>query len=1204
MFRGIFLFEIEYRKSRPATYVYAIIIFFTCFLIIASPIQRAIGQTYPNAPYLIGLWTLIMSFIFTMITSAVMGVSIVRDFDHHTEGILFSYPIKKIDYLMGRFCGSFFVLVLINSAVVLGLMAGIVLGQYVPWEVAWRNKELLPFNLWHYLHPFLVLTVCNLFATGAIFFMVGALARNTIVIYTQGIILILLFNIGNTFLADQGPSALAALIDPFGVQAVVYYTRYWTSAEQNVKLIAFDGLILYNRLLWLGIGVASLAVTYYVFSFRTVRNLITDKIIKQIREEAPEQRPTDGIGRYSGKTGIYPVAQCLRLSIFYFKMIWKEIPFLAIVATGLLVLFINALKMNTMYGTSSYPTTYAVLNLMNSFSFFLLIIAILYTGELIWKDRSVNVNLIVDALPVSGFTSLAAKFIGMVLVYASLLLLLILGGVLVQAAYGHFRFDLPVYFGTLYTSTLSFLVVFTLFTIFIQVLVNNKFLGFAICVLFFLLQTVLSQLGIEHGLLRFASGTLGTFSDMNAYGHFVTPFAWFKIYWTAFSALLFSIAVVFAIRGHDAAVKMRLRSGKTRITRPLIIFSTSALGVFLFCGIYIYYNTSVISRFEGKNTLLERQSAYEKALVKNELLEHPKIVEASMTLEIFPATRNFNATGFYYLKNKSRKPIQEIHIQHNVREHLRVDYVKFDREAPLEKAFGEFGYFIYQLSQPLEPGDSLRMDFKESYRTKGFQETSSNTDIVFNGTFLSSNYFPSIGYNKNFELTDDDVRSQNHLPPKRSLRANDSKARETSLFGDDADRIRFDMIVGTEKDQIAVAPGRLKRTWEKNGRRYFHYVMDTPIANFYSVVSARYAVKREKWNGVDLEVYYHPGHEYNLDRMFESMKSSLAYHERNFSPYQYRQLRILEFPRYNAYAQSFPNSIPFSEGIGFILKVDDPEKDLDVAYYVTAHEVAHQWWGHQVMQADTKGSGMLSESLSQYSSLMVLKHEFPTEVIERYLRYELDAYLSGRATERGNEEPLRYAERQNYIHYNKASLVFYALQDYIGEENLNRALRAYVKEWAFKDPPYPTSDDLLGFIRKETPDSLRYLIHDLFETITLFENKTTHALYEEIPGGKFEMTIKTSTTKMRADSLGIERRIPMEDWIDIGIYATDELGKDKLIYLQKHKIVKEENTFVIQIGQKPSRAGIDPLHKLIDRHSNDNTMKAEQVVDIGNALGF
>ena len=297
----------------------------------------------------------------------------------------------------------------------------------------------------------------------------------------------------------------------------------------------------------------------------------------------------------------------------------------------------------------------------------------------------------------------------------------------------------------------------------------------------------------------------------------------------------------------------------------------------------------------------------------------------------------------------------------------------------------------------------------------------------------------------------------------------------------------------------------------------------------------------------------------------------------------------MEFPRYASFAQSFANTIPFSEGIGFIAKVDDPDKDIDYVYYVTAHEMAHQWWGHQVMEAGVKGNAMLSESMSQYSALMVLKHKFTPEIMERYLKYELDSYLNGRAFERKKEQPLEFVEGQGYIHYRKASLIFYALQDYIGEDSVNAAFRRYNKEWRFKDAPYPTSADLLKHIRKVTPDSLKYIIHDMFETITLFENKTDSSFYKELGKDKFEVTLKVSSEKFRADSTGTETNIPMSDWIDIGVYTKTKSDKDSLIYLKKHKITKKENKFKLIVKNKPRKAGIDPLHKLIDRHSDDNT---------------
>lgn len=1193
MLKEIFLFELSYRKKRAAHYIYFFIIFLLCYFAVASPIVSiggAVGQIKPNAPYVIAQMTLIMSFALMMITSAIMGVAIVRDFDHNTEAILFSTPMKKIHYLLGRFGGSFIVLILVYSGIWLGLMTGFAIGKFMPWEVDWKTKEILPFNAWTYFQPFLYYTVSNLFIMGSLFFMAGALGRKSIVIYTQGIILLILYSIADSFLADVEWKETAALLDPFGSQTFEYVTRYWTPAEKNTQLLPLEGVMLYNRLIWLSVGVGALVVTYYGFSFNVVRNSLLRKKPTPLTRDLPKSTDVSIPQSVQVINSVTYIKQLIKLSVFYFKTVIKEIPFIAILLTGMLLLIVEAFSMNKIYGTSSYPTTYSVVNLLDGFTLFFLIIAIFYSGELVWKERSVNFNLILDAMPMPSFVALLSKFFGLVFIYVGMLFVLILCGVTIQASYGYFKFELPIYFESLYTSTLSFLILYTLLAFFIQVLVNNKFLGFALCIVFFIIRGVLGELGLEHNLWRFASGNLGTFSDMNVYGHFVTPFSWFKLYWFALSMLLFVVAVVFSVRGSEAVMKMRWKTGKLRLNRSVLIFAFAVAAVFLFSGFYIYYNTTVVNKFVKSDDREDQQEQYELKLKKYEFLPQPRIVETKLKVDIYPYDRDFIAEGYYWLKNKTSNPIPEIHIQQSADEQVSIDYLKFSKEAKVKQTFDNFKYYIYELSTPLAPGDSIQMNFKTTFNTRGFEQGGSNTNVVFNGTFFNNQYFPSLGYNSDFELSDDDERKKRKLKEKeRMMDRNDSRGTAQNLLGDDADRIRFEMEMSTSGDQIAIAPGYLQKEWKKDGRNFFSYKMDAPMLNFYSMVSAKYAVKRDKWNDINLEIYYHAGHEYNLDKMMTGIKDALAYYSRNFSPYQYRQVRIMEFPRYATFAQSFANTIPFSEGIGFIAKVDDPEKDIDYVYYVTAHEVAHQWWAHQVAEAGVKGNAMLSESMSQYSALMVLKHKFTPEMLEKYLKYELDTYLGGRAFERKKEQPLEFVEGQGYIHYNKASLVFFALQDYIGEDSVNAAFRRYNATWKFKDAPYPTSADLLKEIKKVTPDSLKYIIHDMFETITMFENKTTEATYKELAKDNFEVTLKVSAEKMRADSTGLESPIAINDWIDIGVYGKNKVGKDSLLYLKKHKINQKENTFTIQVKSKPKRGGIDPLHKLIDRHSDDNS---------------
>jgi len=477
-----------------------------------------------------------------------------------------------------------------------------------------------------------------------------------------------------------------------------------------------------------------------------------------------------------------------------------------------------------------------------------------------------------------------------------------------------------------------------------------------------------------------------------------------------------------------------------------------------------------------------------------------------------------------------------------------------------------------------------------------------NNEIVENGTFIRNDYFPTLGYQPRNELQNRRDREDFGLPLTPRMRdRNDSLGIRTNVFGDDGDYIKFEVKLSTAHDQIALAPGRLVNAWEEEDRAHFYYKMERPMINFWSIVSARYVKMIKNMQIADistrdsvfsLEIYYHPGHEYNIERMMKGMRRSLAYYSKHYSPYQFLQLRIMEFPRYSYLAQSFANTIPFSEGLGFV--IDVKEHDIDMAFYITAHEVAHQWWGHQVLEANVRGSALLSESLSQYSALMVMKATYGEAMMQNYLKYELDQYLKGRASEDRNELPLALVANQNYIHYHKGAMAMYALQDYISEDSVNAALRRYCKDWGFRTDRYATSDILLDYFRDVTPDSLSNIIYDLFESITLYENRVINPSYKQV-SGLYEVNIPVSSRKYRVDSLGHENPVVIHDWIDIGIVGKAQNGEDTLLYLNKHLIDTSYTEIKVKVNSRPLQAGIDPINKLVDRNPEDNLARVIEV---------
>jgi hypothetical protein len=225
---------------------------------------------------------------------------------------------------------------------------------------------------------------------------------------------------------------------------------------------------------------------------------------------------------------------------------------------------------------------------------------------------------------------------------------------------------------------------------------------------------------------------------------------------------------------------------------------------------------------------------------------------------------------------------------------------------------------------------------------------------------------------------------------------------------------------------------------------------------------------------------------------------------------------------------------------------------------------------------------------------MVMEKEYGREKMRRFLKYELDNYLRSRGGELIEELPLLLVENQPYIHYRKGSLVTYALQDYIGEEAVNAALARYVKAVAFQEPPYTTSREFLSYIREAVPEEQGLLLEDLFETITLYDNRAAEATYEETDDGKYRVKLTVESKKLRATGEGVETEIPIDDFIDVAVFGSEEPGgpaEGKLLALEKRKVAGPQPVFEIVVDEEPVRAGIDPFNKLIDRNPEDNVTR-------------
>jgi ABC-2 type transport system permease protein len=1185
MFLKIARFELRYQIKNPVFWVAAVLFLLMTFGAMASETVQigAGGNIHKNSPVALTLIQANLSLFFMFVTTAFVANVVVRDDDTGFGPIIRSTPITRFQYLGGRFAGAASAAALAFLFIPLGLW----IGSVMPWVDA---ETLGPNRLSYYAFGFLVLGLPGLLITGAIFFTAATLTRSMMWTYVAVIVFFLawliLLGIGQ---AKPELRDTVALIEPFGIGAFGNAVRYWTSAESNTLTPAIEGTLLINRLIWLGIAGAFLAfgITRYRFAEAGLSK-------KRKKEEAVEAEPISVPAPSQplpDRSGSPAAAQLWARTKFEMKQVFKSPAFAVLVALGMINTCASLWFSREMYGTPILPVTSAIIPIVTgSFGLFPIIIAIYYSGELVWRERDRRMHEIIDATPLPNWAYVVPKTAAVTLVLFITLLFGVVAAILVQLIRGYTDLQLGQYLLWYILPQTVGMVMFAILAVFVQSVSPNKYIGWAIIVVYIVSTIVMSSLGFEHNLYQFASTPQEPLSDMNGAGGYWVGGWWFRLYWAAFCVILLVVSHLLWRRGTETRLKPRLKRAPRRLLGAPGVVGGVALAVFAATGAYAWYNTNVLNTYETNSDRDEFAAAYEKKYLRYEKLPQPTISRVVLNVALYPEERKALVKGGYVLTNLTDSPIREVHVRMPGRD-LDLLGLAFPG-ARLRSDDEEYGYRIYALDSPMQPGETRTLSFETRRWQRGFRNSANDTRLVGNGTFLNNmEIAPAIGMDRMALLQERSKRRKYGLPAEqRPPKLEDLTGTKRSYFG--GGWATADITVSTIADQTPIAPGKKVSDVVSGGRRTARFVSDAPILTFFSIQSARYAEKHRNHRGVDLAVYYHPGHELNVDRMLDALAGALDYYQANFGPYQFKQARIIEFPGYDTFAQAFANTMPYSEAIGFIADNSDPSK-IDYVTYVTAHELGHQYWAHQIIGAETQGGTMLSETLAQYSALMVMKHRYGEDKIRRFLKFELDSYLRNRGGELVEELPLMRVENQQYIHYRKGSLVMYLLQDRLGEAAVNRALRSMLDKYKFKGAPYPRSIELVEAFRKEAKTAQdQALITDLFERITLYDLKVGTATATKRADGKWDVAVPVEAKKAYADGQGNEKPAAFADSIPIGLFTAEPgrgaFDRKNVLVMQRQPVRSGKQVFRFVTDKKPSHAGIDPYNFYIDRNSDDN----------------
>jgi ABC-2 type transport system permease protein len=1190
MFGKIAGFELRYQLKSPVFWVVATVFFLLTFG--AATIDQIRigggGNIHKNAPYAIAQTHLILSIFYMFVTTAFVANVVVRDDETGFGPILRSTRVGKFDYLYGRFTGAFLAAAISFLAVPLAIF----IGSFMPWI---DPERLGPNDLHAYLFSYVVLALPALLLTSTVFFALATVTRSMMWTYVGVIGFLVLWIIAGIALDRPEYETAAAYWEPLGTAAFGLATKYWTASERNSLTPALTGALLFNRVFTLALSAGFLALAYGLFRFQSADLSGQKKVKKTKAEDEPAPAAPSGplpTPVFDRKTAWAQLIVRTRLDM---GQVFKSPAYFVLLALGL-ANAMGSLWFATeagRYGGVVYPVTRVLLTpLLGSFGLIPMIIAIYYSGELVWRERERKTHEIIDATPVPDWAFVAPKTLAIGLVLVSTLLVSVAAAILTQLLHGYFNIELHKYLlWYVLPQAVDFLLMAVL-AVFLQAISPHKFIGWGLMVLYMVTTITFSNLGFESKLYNYGSTTDTPFSDMNGLGKFWIGAWWLRAYWSAFAVVLLVLAYGLWRRGTESRLLPRLRRLPLRLKGGAGLLAGGALVAFVGIGGYVYLNTYVANPYRTKIDNERWQADYEKTLLAFETTPQPKIVAMTLDVDLKPHAPSVETKGSYIFENKTGAPLREIHVRFD--RDLKVKGLSIEGARP-KRTFERFNYRIFAFDTPMAPGERRKMSFITQRSQRGFPNSDPETRVVDNGTFVNNlEIAPILGMSRDNLLQDRAKRRKYGLPAERRMAPlGDVASRQFNGLRKDADFVSSDITVTTEADQTPIAPGYKVSDTTKNGRRVARFVTEAPIMPFVSIQSARYQVATEAYKGVQLAVYYDAQHAWNIDRMKLSMKRSLDYFQANFSPYQFRQLRYQEFPDYAQFAQSFANTIPWSEGMFFISDYRDPTK-IDMVTYVGAHEIGHQWWAHQVIAANQQGGTMLVETFAQYSALMVMKHTYGEAQIRKFLKFELDSYLRARGGDVLDEQPLYKVENQQYIHYRKGSLVMYRLQDQLGEEVVNRALRRLIAQYAFKGAPYPITTDFLTILRSEAPADKQALITDLFEKITLYDLKTKSAVVKKRADGRFDVTLTVDAQKKYADGKGKETHAALNEIMDIGLFTTKpgDKGfdaKDVVTY-ERRPVRSGVQTFTFVTRTAPKFAGVDPYNTVIDRNGDDNTI--------------
>jgi hypothetical protein len=818
-----------------------------------------------------------------------------------------------------------------------------------------------------------------------------------------------------------------------------------------------------------------------------------------------------------------------------------------------------------------------------------------------WRDKEFNIGDLIDATPISNTQRFLAKWSALVFIPFTFISLAIVISTLLQLAHGGL-IEFSVY-ASLYVYVGFPLVCTATMVLFINAVSANKLTAIAMSLVVVILsQSTLGQyIGLEHGLWQFGSSPQLMHSEMVGFSATSDAFWGYLALWSALSVLMALMSFKLMSRGRSVFSLKQLAKINWRQTNNTSIALVSLFIVLTSVSAgHVYYQTNVVGNYQASNEQLQWRADYERQYDQYKALKQPSIIAVKTAIELYPSERRYALNATFTLQNKTNKAISSVLIS----THRDVTYSNVVLEnAELVEYSPNFFQYLYKLNKPLKPQESIELTFQAERTHNGYNGITSDSfftpDFIY---FRDMRYMPYFGFSDHYTLHNNIARKEYNLallPASLSLEQDIVK-----YNGDFSEQYKWATIetkVSTSVDHMAVAPGELINSMTVNNRNEFHYKTQQAIRKLQPIVSGKLTLSKRDVDGTSLEVYHLKKHSSIAQEHLDSMADTLQYGNRHFDQYPAKQLRLFEMPnvlRMSGYAM--PQIMLLDERLGFSVDRTDPDA-FDHLYRRTAHETAHQWWGHGLDSAITEGGSMMVETLAVYTQAQLLNKKYGPEYMHRLLQYANDRYFFARGQSHESEKPL-YRASENHLIYSKGTVAMNALQNRLGENKVNEALRIVLKNHRYPNKP-ATSLDFIQALNTVTSFNHKSFINYWLKGIAVSDWKIEKAEVSALAGGRFKVSVCVSDKFIEAakgNDFGEPLSSTLNLTVDIGVFTEHPanfydkpldkrtLAQETLKISAQNKPKHWQSCAEFEVAHKPTFVAVDPYYQTLDQHRDNN----------------